>query len=522
MTTNNAPRLPIGYQDFKKLRNEGCLYVDKTDLLYNLVHENGKCFCLSRPRRFGKSLLLSTLKYYWQGQKDLFTGLAIDELEKEWTQHAVIYIDMNRTMATEPEVFEKSLRVVLLDEGARLDVDLNKANPTLGGLLKELIVQAAEKTGRGVVLLFDEYDKGLLETIHDADKLEANTAILRNLFVQLKSCDEYIRFALITGVARFRHLTLFSGVNNLRDISMNPGFAALCGITPKELEDRFESYFPRLEKQNGFGREELLEVLRQKYNGYRFTSSPQRVFNPFSLLNVMADGELKDYWVMSGTTKVLVDYLRKSSFTIEQLSGSRASENKLASIFEDDNPMALFYQTGYLTVVDYKRGVYTLDIPNGEVRNSLSNDLLPLYTGVHSNTVTTILEDLNLAFADNDIEAVMRAIQGLIAKIPYEIMHRNPLEETFHMLVYEIFLMIGIDTESERSVSSGRIDMVATTPWDVYLFEFKLGGTPEEALAQIDSKDYALSWSADGRRVHKIGAVFSRETRTLADWKIVS
>ncbi len=523
MTPIIAPRLPIGYQDFKSLRNDNCLYIDKTDLLYQLVHENGKCFFLSRPRRFGKSLLLSTLKYYWQGDKDLFKGLVIDSIEKEWTPHAVIHIDMNKVMATDPHTFDSSLRKVLKQEGANLGVTIDKDDPTIGGMLQDLIVGAAQKMGRGVVLLFDEYDKGLLETIHDAPTLEANSAILRNLFVQLKACDEYIRFALITGVARFSHLTLFSGVNNLVDISMVPAYATLCGITMEELKANFQCGIQKVMDNNQWDYEEALSQLKQKYDGYRFTKVDKLVFNPFSVLNVMNRGEMDNFWVRSGTSKVLVEYLRNSSFTVEKLSGSRATEEKLASIFKDDNPLALFYQTGYLTVTDYnpRTRQYTLDIPNGEVRNALVDTLLPLYMGVTEDTIDTYLTQLKCAIYDNDLDTMMRVIQSLIAKIPYEIMHRNPLEETFHMLVYEIFLMIGIDTESERSVSGGRIDMVATTPWDVYLFEFKLGGTPEEALAQIDSRDYALSWSADNRPVHRIGAVFSPETRSLSSWKIV-
>ncbi|MCC8176060.1 MAG: ATP-binding protein [Bacteroidales bacterium] len=522
MTPNNKPRLPIGYQDFKSLRDDNCLYIDKTDLLYQLVHENGKCFFLSRPRRFGKSLLLSTLKYYWQGDKDLFKGLKIDSIEKQWNQHAVIHIDMNKVMATDPHTFDSSLRKVLKQEGANLGVNIDKDDPTIGGMLQDLIIGAAQKMGRGVVLLFDEYDKGLLETIRDSDRLEANTNILRNLFVQLKACDKYIRFAFITGVARFSHLTLFSGVNNLVDISMVSEYATLCGITMDELKANFQYGIHKVMDNNQWDYEEALSQLKQKYDGYRFTKVDKLVFNPFSVLNVMNRGEMDDFWVRSGTSKVLVDYLRNNSFAIEELSGTRADETQLASIYKDGNPIALLYQTGYLTVSGEEYGYYTLDIPNGEVRNALVNELIPLYMDVPERGVNDTVRSLRIAFRKNDIEVVMRSVQALIAKIPYEIMHRNPLEETFHMLVYEIFLMIGIDTESERSVSGGRIDMVASTPWNVYLFEFKLGGTPEEALAQIDSRDYALSWSADSRPVHRIGAVFSLETRALSSWRIIS
>ncbi|MCC8036795.1 MAG: ATP-binding protein [Bacteroidales bacterium] len=519
MSTNNQPRLPIGYQDFRSLRNDRCLYIDKTDLLYNLVHENGKCFFLSRPRRFGKSLLLSTLKYYWEGDKELFKGLFIDGLEIDWEKRPVICIDMNQIKATDPISLENDLKRIIINEANRLGVEVNPEE-NLGVLFSQLIRLASEKTDRGVVILFDEYDKGLLETIRDAKRREANSDILRNLLVQLKSCDQYIRFALITGVARFSHLSLFSGVNNLIDISMWEEYSTICGITMEELKEHFQCGIQKVMERNNYQYDEALERLKQKYDGYRFTRAEDLVFNPFSILNVMNRGEMSDYWVRSGASKVLAEYLQHNTFTIEELSGSQADENQLSRIYDDDNPLALLYQTGYLTIVGEEFGYYTLDIPNGEVRNALVNELMPIYMNVPERGINDTVRTLKLAFRKNDIETVMCAIQSLIAKIPNEIMHRNPLEETFHMLVYEIFLMVGIDTESERSVSSGRIDMLATTPWDVYLFEFKLGGTTEEALAQIDSKDYALSWSADGRRVHKIGAVFSREHRTLDSWLI--
>ncbi|MCC8036761.1 MAG: ATP-binding protein [Bacteroidales bacterium] len=517
--TSPRPRLPLGYQDFKSLRNDGCLYVDKTDILYNLVNDNGKSFFLSRPRRFGKSLLLSTLKYYWEGRKDLFEGLAIAALEQDWNPHAVIHIDMNRVRATNANDLEEDLKAVIGEEAKRLEIEVDLSRG-LGVVFGDLIRRASEKTGRGVVLLFDEYDKGLLETIHEGAKLERNTDILRNLFVQLKACDEFIKFALITGVARFSHLTLFSGVNNLVDISMNPSYATLCGIT----EDEMRAYFPNgiklVAQRLGCDTEDAVLALRQRYNGYRFTAEPITVYNPFNLLQVMSQGIMNDYWARSGSSKTLVEYLKRSSFTIEELSGSQADEIQLASIFDEDNPLALLYQTGYLTIVGVRGPFYTLDIPNAEVRNTLVKELFPLYLGVDNAVISTTLRNFMMAVWDSDVEAMMTTIQSLIAKIPNEIMHRNPLEETFHMLVYEIFLLVGIDTESERSVSSGRIDMVATTLRDVYVFEFKLGGTPEEVLAQIDSKEYALSWNADHRRVYKIGAVFSPETRTLSSWLI--
>lgn len=515
----DTTRYPIGLQVFENVRKERCVYADKTGYVYQLAKSPSRTYFLSRPRRFGKSLLLSTFDAYFSGRKDLFEGLAIYELEKDWEAFPVLRFDFSRAEADSPESLKKFISNRLHEFETEYSINDTAHISEVGDRFGTLIERISKSTGKRVVILIDEYDKGIHEVMGNADRLEANQKVLRPFFSQIKSQEEYIRFCFITGVARFRNYTLFSGFNNPDDISMTPKYAGICGITKEELLSNFREGIMALSEEVGRTYEQTLELLRQKYDGYRFTTSNVLVFNPFSIINCLNKQMLEDYWITSGTPKVFVDYLSKSNFQILELEQLWVSKKQMESTYSTEDPIPLLFQTGYLTIADVRYERYRLRIPNGEVRSALVDELIPKCMGISQTQFNSAYADILHFINHGDVDGFMTILQSLVANIPYQEMDLPNIEKTYHLVIYELFLILGINARSEVSMSGGRIDIVVETLDYVYVIEFKNGGTVEEALHQIDERGYNLPWRADGRKVCKIGAVFSPKTRTIAQWK---
>ncbi|MCC8176937.1 MAG: ATP-binding protein [Bacteroidales bacterium] len=519
MRTSQQQILPIGIQNFATIRNEGMSYVDKTYLIYVLA-QKPYAYLLSRPRRFGKSLLLDTMQAYFEGKKELFEGLAIMDLEKDWVPYPVIRLDLSLIGADTEVKLENGLQRLLVEEFNRHNLAPEPGCVTSELMFGNLIEQLYKTTGKGVVVLVDEYDKGLVDVLRDEAQLEKNTTILRPFFSQIKGRGGAIRFTFITGVARFRHVTIFSGLNNLKDISLDPRYAEICGFTQEELKANFGQAIQALAQEEGESVDATLIRLKQKYDGYRFTQKNLLVYNPFSLVNCLDELRLANYWAMSGTSKILVDFLKDNRYTLAEIDGAKVTEERLGDIYNNHDPIPLFYQTGYLTICEAKNERYTLTYPNAEVKQSLLEYLVPEYMGMNKIEMSDSLFDIKDAFLDGDIDAVMHSLQSLLGSVPYHLWDNEAKEKTYHRLVHMFFMMTGVATQSERAVSGGRIDLLCQTPQRVYIFEFKLDGTPEEALAQIDDHGYPLAWSADGREVYKIGVSFSSDKRNITSWLI--
>lgn len=501
------------------------MYVDKTAFVYKMAHDK-KYYFLSRPRRFGKSLLLSTLDYFFRGEKDLFHGLAIESLEKEWNSFPVLHFDLSTIEADTDRALKADLLESIIEYEEQFGIlptpEEEKTQSSVGRRFKRLIRRVYEKTGKQVVVLIDEYDKGILDVIRDEKKLEKNRKVLRNFFTQLKASDKYLRFVMLTGVSRFQHLTIFSGLNNLTDISMEAAFSTICGITMEELHTWLEEGVLALAESQGTSVDDILEELKQKYDGYRFSSAENLVFNPYSLLKALDLKELGDYWMLTGTSRVFIDFLAESDFVLDDLVEEWYNEETLASIFDRKAPVPLLYQTGYLTISDSNKGLYQLTVPNGEVRCALMEQLMPLYMGISKN-IPMRLQKIKDKILNGDIDGWLTELKSMIATAPYQLLIKdegNPVERFYHLMIYQVFILLGIDTCSEINIAGGRIDMVAKTPKLIYVMEFKLDGTPSQALKQIDKKGYAIPFEPDGRQMFKIGVVFSSDTHTISKWKI--
>lgn len=512
-------RLPIGIQDFTTIRKRDYLYVDKTDLLYEMAQEYFTYF-LSRPRRFGKSLILSTLQAYFEGRKELFKGLAIERLEQKWEQYPVIRLDLSLCSSGSRDELNDSLRDILCDQFVAHGMEITNPKASATRLFGELIQGLYHKTGKEVVILVDEYDKGLISVLRDSEELEKASKLLSDFYINIKSMGGMIRFAMLTGVARFRHVTIFSGLNNLRDISMDTRYASICGFTHEELVDYFHPYIENVGKSQSWDIDTTMSNLLQRYDGYRFTKADVKVVNPFSLLNCFMDNDLGDYWISTGTSRVLVEYLKANDYTLAQLDGAVVSQSTLSDLYQDNNPIPLFYQTGYLTIKDIVGERYELGFPNGEVQRALICDLMPQFMGMKRSEMEDNVIDMKSAFSEGNVEQIIACMRSIISSVPYHLWPEKTVEASFHMLVHVICMVAGISTQSEMSQSKVRVDMVCQMLKRVYVFEFKLDGTLQEAMAQIDSKGYALRWNADGREVYKIGVVFSSKSRNISEWAV--
>lgn len=522
---NTARRkLPIGVQSFKKLREFQFEYVDKTEYISRLAGESVQYF-LSRPRRFGKSLFLSTLKAYWEGRKELFTGLTIEKLEADnkdaWKQYPVLYFDFNGENYSTTPVEDVLVKHLKLWEEL---YEITDNNETLGGRFQNLLIKISKKTGMRCVILVDEYDKPLLDLVDKPEMQEHNKAVFKGFFSNLKSCDEYIRFVFITGVTKFHKVSIFSDLNQLKDISLNEEFSGICGITEAELKENFSPEITAMAQKNNITEEDCLAKLKKQYDGYRFHHNGISVYNPFSLINAFSDKEFGSYWFESGTPTFLVKQLRDMDFDVRRFSDRTiyASASLLKDYSADNyDPIPLLYQSGYLTIADYdpEDSEYTLAFPNNEVRYGFLQSLMPEYVFDCGSSSGLDIFTFRRYIKKGDLENIRKVLTALFARITYT-SSKAPFEHYFQTVIYLVFTLLGQFTDCEMHTFSGRIDCRVQTKDFIYLFEFKRDESAEKALQQINGKDYSLPFIADSRKLYKIGVSFDSGKRILADWKV--
>ena len=522
---NESRKLPIGVQSFEELRTEGYLYVDKTDLIYKLVTE-GKQYFLSRPRRFGKSLLTTTFQAYFEGKDELFKGLAIEKLEKKWKKYPVFYLDFAGVGDSYADV-EETFDILICEKEGQYNSQ-NMAGRSLSARFAA-VVKAAYKQDGPVVFLVDEYDKPLLGTT--GAERERIRALYKTIFGNLKGLGHYFRFAWLTGITKFAKVSVFSDLNQLNVLSMDKAYATLCGITQTELETNFAPEIDVLADEQGLTREACLDKLRTTYDGYRFHPNGERVYNPFSLIYAFNKKEFGAYWFESGTPSSLLNVLKNNVDQLRELPAQdriTVGVSELISSYEDNNnPLTYLYQAGYLTIKSYdaRRLEYTIDFPNDEVRYGFLTALIPYVTyKKFTNCRTLKIAKMSDDFEAGDTASFMGCLQGLLSELPY---HEGPdaaakAESVFRNVIASIFLLTGQMVHTEKHTSQGRIDSVVETPEHVYIFEFKVDKTVEEALEQIEQNGYARPYAGDPRILHKIGAVFSTKTRTISDWREVT
>lgn len=510
-------KYPIGIQDFVKLRQGGFAYVDKTKFVYKLADE-GSYYFLSRPRRFGKSLFLSTLEAYFLGRKELFEGLAIYDMEKEWKSHPIFYIDLNTANFRDEnslyEVLNSHVSVWEEMYGAR------EYETTLALRFKGVIARAAEKEGRGVVILIDEYDKPILQTLRNQELQEKHRSLLKSFYSVLKTQDRYIRFAFITGVTKFGKVSVFSDLNNLMDISMDQRYISICGMTQDELLYNFREGIEQLGEAYGDTEEETLNKLKIRYDGYHFEEDTVGIYNPFSVLNTLAKLRYKDYWFETGTPTFLVDLLKMHNYRLPDITREKVSGDVINSIDSmSTNPIPVIYQSGYLTIKGYDERFkkYRLGFPNKEVEEGFLNFLLPLYTSAGNNSPFMVDEFVQDVESGNP-ERFMQRMKAFFADTSYQVVGNAELY--FQNAMYLVFKIMGFYTQVERPTSDGRIDAIIQTPDYIYIIECKLDRTADEALRQINDSDYAAPFSMDKRRIYKIGVNFSSQTRGVEQWII--
>ena len=510
-------KYPIGIQDFVKLRQGGFAYVDKTKFVYKLADE-GSYYFLSRPRRFGKSLFLSTLEAYFLGRKELFEGLAIYDMEKEWKSHPIFYIDLNTANFRDEnslyEVLNSHVSVWEEKYGAR------EYETTLALRFKGVIARAAEKEERGVVILIDEYDKPILQTLRNQELQEKHRSLLKSFYSVLKTQDRYIRFAFITGVTKFGKVSVFSDLNNLMDISMDQRYISICGMTQNELLYNFREGIEQLGEAYGDTEEETLNKLKIRYDGYHFEEDTVGIYNPFSVLNTLAKLRYKDYWFETGTPTFLVDLLKMHNYRLPDITREKVSDDVINSVDSmSTNPIPVIYQSGYLTIKGYDERFkkYRLGFPNKEVEEGFLNFLLPLYTSAGNNSPFMVDEFVQDVESGNP-ERFMQRMKAFFADTSYQVV--GDAELYFQNAMYLVFKIMGFYTQVERPTSDGRIDAIIQTPDYIYIIECKLDRTADEALRQINESDYAAPFAMDKRRIYKIGVNFSSQTRGVEQWII--
>lgn len=512
----NTPtrKLPIGIQTFEKIREDEYLYVDKTALVYNLVSTHVPYF-LSRPRRFGKSLLLSTFKSFFDGRKDLFEGLAISKLETQWKKHPVLHLDLNAEKFDTLESLNSILnRYLDLWEDAW---GKEERETTPSARFFGIIRRAYEQTGMGVVVLVDEYDKPLLQTMSDEWLSAEYRRTLKAFYGVLKSADEYLRFVFLTGVTKFAQVSVFSDLNQLSDISMAPQYATLCGITHEELLEVFGPEIEKVGKYNKLTFEDTVKELTTRYDGYHFCEDAPGVFNPFSLLNVLAMFRLDNYWFQTGTPTFLVQLLKKSDYDLRTLIDGVEAEQAAFSEYraEANNPIPLIYQSGYLTIKGYdpRFKMYTLCFPNDEVKYAFLKFLQPFYTCVSSNDRTFHIQHFVRELESGDVPSFMKRMKAFFAGISYEL--SDDSERHYQVIFYIVFKLLGEFIQAEVCSATGRADAVVWTHNHIYVFEFKLNGTAEQAIKQINEKGYLIPFTADDRKLVKVGVEFNKESRNI-------
>ena len=509
---------PIGIQTFSEIREKNYLYIDKTEYVYRMTHF-AKYVFLSRPRRFGKSLLTSTLHSYFSGRKDLFQGLAMERLEKEWIEYPVLHFDMSMAKHVDKGRLERLLDFMLSDYERTFGLDPTAGDANLR--LTRLIKCAYEKTGKKVVVLIDEYDAPLLDVVHEKENLGVLRNIMRNFYSPLKACDPYLKYVFLTGITKFSQLSIFSELNNIKNISMDEPYAAICGITEDEMLTQMKEDVERLAVKLNISSEEVLLKLKENYDGYHFTYPSPDIYNPFSLLNAFADGKFGSYWFGSGTPTYLIKMLGKFGVNPSEIGPKQAK----ASIFDAPtetmtNITPLLYQSGYITIKDYNKilDLYTLDIPNKEVRLGLMESLLPNYVGNETPEATTMVAYLFYDIQNGDMDSALRRLQTFLSTIPY--CDNTKYEGHYQQLFYVIFSLLNYYIDVEVRTPRGRVDVVLRTKTTLYVMELKLDKTAGEAMEQINLKNYPERFALCGLPVVKVAINFDSERCTIGDWMI--
>ena len=508
---------PIGIQNFESLRKDGFFYIDKTALVYQLV-KTGRYYFLSRPRRFGKSLLISTLEAYFQGKKELFTGLAIEKLEKDWIQYPIFHLDLNIGKYDAPDSLDKILNDHL--ELWESQYGTRPSEVTSALRFKGVVSRAYEQTGQRVVILVDEYDKPMLQAIGNQELQKEYRNALKPFYGVLKTMDGCIKFALLTGVTKFGKVSVFSDLNNLNDLSMWNKYIDICGISDKELQENLEEEMHEFAEAQGMTYEQFRDKLREYYDGYHFTQNSIGIYNPFSLLNAFDRKEFGSYWFETGTPTYLIELLKRYHYDLEHMAHAETYADVLNSIYGDEEPLPVIFQSGYLTIKGYDErfGLYRLGFPNREVEEGFVKFLVPYYT--RFNKIEAPFEVLKFVqeIERGEPDAFFRRLQSFFADTPYELV--KDLELHYQNVLFIVFKLVGFYVKAEYHTSQGRIDLVLQTDKYIYVMEFKLDGTAEEALQQINDKQYALPFAADSRKVLKIGVNFSNTTRNIERWVV--
>ena len=494
--------------------------MDKTAEIYKLAKE-GRYYFLSRPRRFGKSLLVSTMEAYFSGRKELFSGLAIEKLEAEWKQHPVLHLDLSGVSYTDESVLER----VLSDKLAKWETLYGAVNTSdiLGLRFKEVIEAAYNKTGNQVAILIDEYDKPIIDNLGNEPTLSHLRSTLQGFYSVMKSMDARIRFGFLTGVTKIRKMSVFSGLNNLNDISMIPDYVDICGVSETELHEYFDESISELSSANEMSKEECYVKLKSMYDGYHFCEDSIGIYNPFSLLNTFQNKKFREYWFETGTPGFLVEVMRKTSFDVTTLENQTVDSTLMSNadaIFE--NPVPYLFQSGYLTITGYNDmfRLYQLGFPNQEVKNGFLNCLLKYYVPMSPDmSGTTLIYQLWHSITEGNPKSFMQILSSLFANTSYQI--QGETEKDFQYAMYIISALLGEYVQVERTTSNGRIDLIIQTKEFIYIFELKVNADADVALRQIDEKGYARPFEGDSRKLFKIGVNFSTATRRIEDWKIV-
>ena len=511
---------PIGIQNFEKIRNDGYLYIDKTALMYQMV-KTGSYYFLSRPRRFGKSLLISTLEAYFQGKKELFTGLAVERLEKDWIKYPILHLDLNIEKYDAPEslynILEKSLTAWEKLYGAE------PSERSFSLRFAGIIERACKQAGQRVVILVDEYDKPMLQAIGNEELQKQFWDTLKPFYGALKTMDGCIKFAFLTGVTKFGKVSVFSDLNNLDDISMRKDYVEICGVSDQELHENLDVELHEFAETQGLSYEKLCTKLKEYYDGYHFTHNSIGIYNPFSLLNAFKYKEFGSYWFETGTPTYLVKLLKKHHYDLEQMAHEETDAQVLNSIdSESANPIPVIYQSGYLTIKGYDErfGIYRLGFPNREVEEGFIRFLLPFYANVNKVESPFEVQKFVREVETGDYDSFFHRLQSFFADTTYEVIREQELH--YENVLFIVFKLVGFYTKVEYHTNDGRIDLVLQTEKFIYIMEFKLNGTAEEALQQINDKRYALPFEADGRKLFKIGINFSEKTRNIEKWVVES
>ena len=519
MEKKQLKRLPVGIQTYSEVRNLDCLYIDKTEYVWNMIHLSKYIF-LSRPRRFGKSLLCSTLQSYFEGRKDLFKDTFIDSVDKDWVEYPVLRFDMSAGKHMEKEQLERYLLNILSDNERRFGLSADHPDPNVR--LKNLITNVYEKTGKQVVIIIDEYDAPMLDVVHEETKLPILRNVMRNFYSPLIASDPYLQFVFLTGITKFSQLSIFSDLNNLTNISMNEAFSGICGITKDEVMAQMQDYIEVLGEKNGWTHEATIDILTKQYDGYHFTWPSPDIFNPFSLLQAFNMKKVDNYWFASGTPTYLIEMLRKFDTLPTNISAMEGGADDFDAPTEGMTTiMPLLYQSGYVTIKDYDETFrsYTLGIPNNEVLIGLTKALVPSYVMPNTLIVNNTARNIARYLTKDDIDGALSLLQTFLATVPY--CNDTNTEGHYQQVLYIIFTLVSdYFADVEIHTPTGRVDIVLQTKTTLYLFELKLNKGAEAAIKQINLKDYAKKFALCGLPIVKVGISFDPEKRTIADWVI--